>query len=158
VLPQPFTVLEALSATGLRAIRYFKEIPGLSYVVANDLSQDAVHSIERNVLYNGLTTAQVIPHHGDAKYARVASAQGTTDGRLTHSWVHCVDAWSAHRSAVLHAHTVGGASPALDAQSRFTVVDLDPYGSAAGFLDGAVQAVDDGGALSREPRAVARAC
>jgi len=78
-VPQQFTVLEALSATGLRAIRYFKEIPGLSYVVANDLSQDAVHSIKRNVLYNGLATEQVIPHHGDAKYARI---QGTAH----HGW------------------------------------------------------------------------
>jgi len=65
---------------------------------------------------------------------------------------------SVHRSAVLHAHTVSGASPVLDAQSRFTVVDLDPYGSAAGFLDGAVQAVDDGGTFSRRARAVSRLC
>ncbi len=30
---------------------------------------------------------------------------------------------------------------------RFDVIDLDPYGSAAQFLDGAVQAVSDGGLL-----------
>eukprot|EP00795_Rhopilema_esculentum_P012237 gene12237-2871_t len=30
---------------------------------------------------------------------------------------------------------------------RFQVIDLDPYGSPASFLDGAVQAVDDGGLL-----------
>ena len=71
-------MLEALSATGLRAIRYFKEIPGLSYVVANDLSQDAVQSIERNVLHNGLTTVQVVPHRGDAKYGQsTAGVPGT---------------------------------------------------------------------------------
>lgn len=29
--------------------------------------------------------------------------------------------------------------------SRFDVIDLDPYGSAAPFLDAAVQAVSDGG-------------
>mmetsp|Transcript_5010 Transcript_5010/g.12093 ORF Transcript_5010/g.12093 Transcript_5010/m.12093 type:complete len:92 (+) Transcript_5010:49-324(+) len=29
----------------------------------------------------------------------------------------------------------------------FDVIDLDPYGSAAEFLDGAVQAVSDGGLL-----------
>ena len=30
---------------------------------------------------------------------------------------------------------------------RFTIIDIDPYGSPASFLDGAVQAVDDGGLL-----------
>ena len=30
---------------------------------------------------------------------------------------------------------------------RFTVIDIDPYGSPASFLDGAVQAVDDGGLI-----------
>ena len=35
-------ILEALSATGLRACRYWKEIPELGTVVANDFSADAV--------------------------------------------------------------------------------------------------------------------
>ena len=33
-------------------------------------------------------------------------------------------------------------------QSRFDVIDLDPYGSPAEFLDGAVQSVSDGGMLA----------
>ena len=32
--------------------------------------------------------------------------------------------------------------------SRFDVIDLDPYGSPAEFLDGAVQSVSDGGMLA----------
>lgn len=32
-------------------------------------------------------------------------------------------------------------------KDRFDVIDLDPYGSATQFLDGAVQAVKDGGVL-----------
>ena len=32
-------------------------------------------------------------------------------------------------------------------ESRFDVVDLDPYGSPTPFLDGAVQAVSEGGLL-----------
>jgi hypothetical protein len=34
-----------------------------------------------------------------------------------------------------------------DAQNRFDVIDLDPYGTASPFLDSAVQAVSDGGLL-----------
>lgn len=45
-------ILEALSATGLRAIRYAHEIPNVKEVVANDLLPEAVDAIQRNVDYN----------------------------------------------------------------------------------------------------------
>ncbi|KMU90478.1 N2,N2-dimethylguanosine tRNA methyltransferase [Coccidioides immitis H538.4] len=40
-----FTILDALSATGLRALRYAKEIPFATQVVANDLSALAIASM-----------------------------------------------------------------------------------------------------------------
>lgn len=61
-----FSVLEALSATGLRAIRYAKEIPHLAYVVANDLSAAAVDQITSNSEHNS-TTDLVRPNQGDAR-------------------------------------------------------------------------------------------
>lgn len=45
-------ILEALSATGLRAIRYAREIPHVKEIVANDLLPAAVESIERNIQHN----------------------------------------------------------------------------------------------------------
>ena len=103
-------VLEALSATGLRAVRYAREIEGLGAVVANDFSAEAVEAIKRNVEFNGLDPeAQVRPNRGDA-------------------------------NLVMHTSRADGSPP-------FDVVDLDPYGSAAPFLDAAVQAVADGGLL-----------
>lgn len=70
-------VFEALSATGLRSIRYFKEIEGLDSVVANDLSVDAAETIKKNVLFNGLTIEQVIPNQGDANLVMMtATSQG----------------------------------------------------------------------------------
>lgn len=61
------TVLEALSATGLRAVRYYNEIDGLTNVVANDMSAEAVAAIRRNVVYNKLDpVAQVTPNEDDA--------------------------------------------------------------------------------------------
>lgn len=59
-------ILEALSATGLRSIRYFKEIDGVSHVLANDLVPTAVETIRRNVLANGLDPRVVVPNCGDA--------------------------------------------------------------------------------------------
>lgn len=97
-------ILEALSATGLRSIRYAKEIPGLREVVANDLSREACASIRKNVEHNGM--AQLIrPNEGDA--IRVM----------------------------------------YNREERFQVIDLDPYGSPAVFLDSAVQNIKDGGLL-----------
>lgn len=58
-------ILEALSATGLRAIRYGHEVPQVSRVVANDLLPAAVESITRSVAHNGLSHL-VQAHQGDA--------------------------------------------------------------------------------------------
>lgn len=56
------TILEALSATGLRAVRYHKELTGVRCIVANDFSADAVAAIRRNVVYNGIDPeTQVAP-------------------------------------------------------------------------------------------------
>lgn len=46
-------IIEAFSATGLRAIRYGLEIPNVRSVIANDFSQAAVESIERNAKHSG---------------------------------------------------------------------------------------------------------
>ena len=68
-----FTVLEALSATGLRAVRYWKEVEGLESVVANDLDPEAVDTIRMNVLHNGLDPKkEVIPNQDDAVSVMIA--------------------------------------------------------------------------------------
>ncbi|KAF2905205.1 hypothetical protein ILUMI_00982 [Ignelater luminosus] len=48
------TILEALSATGLRSIRYAKEIAGVKQIVANDISRNAVENIKLNVNENNV--------------------------------------------------------------------------------------------------------
>ncbi|KAK9243211.1 N2,N2-dimethylguanosine tRNA methyltransferase-domain-containing protein [Lipomyces tetrasporus] len=63
----PFiTILEALSATGLRAIRYGLEVPLIKTVHANDFSPAAVKAIERNIAYNDGAPGVVVASHGDA--------------------------------------------------------------------------------------------
>lgn len=47
-------ILEALSATGLRSVRYAIEVPGVKEIIANDLSKSAVESIEKNIKHNKL--------------------------------------------------------------------------------------------------------
>ena len=100
-------ILEALSATGLRSIRYAKEISGVKEIIANDLSKRAVDSIQSNVKANEVDNL-VTSSHSDATMVMYNNRKK---------------------------------------EDRFDVVDLDPYGSPTPFLDGAVQAVSEGGLL-----------
>ncbi len=43
--------LQALAASGLRSIRFAREIPGLKSIVANDWSKQAVESIGRRLFF-----------------------------------------------------------------------------------------------------------
>ncbi|XP_038221282.1 probable tRNA (guanine(26)-N(2))-dimethyltransferase [Zerene cesonia] len=61
----PVTILEALSATGLRSIRYAKEVPNVTKIIANDLSEQAVETIKDNVIYNGVDNL-IETSHDDA--------------------------------------------------------------------------------------------
>ncbi|KAK9461118.1 N2,N2-dimethylguanosine tRNA methyltransferase-domain-containing protein [Lipomyces oligophaga] len=106
-IPDRFvTILEGLSATGLRAIRYALEIPEVKTVVANDFSPSAVEAIKRNIDYNKGASGIVEPSIGDV-------------------------------NSVMHAAKL----------KPFHCIDLDPYGTAAPFLDAAVQAVANDGLL-----------
>lgn len=120
-LPKPpsFTILDALSATGLRALRYIHEIPFATSVTANDLLPDATETIKRNVLHNKLEE----------------KIEAVTGNALAHMYnVSCGESKSPKNPTT--------------PRPKYDVIDLDPYGTAAPFLDAAVQSVrDDGGLL-----------
>jgi tRNA (guanine26-N2/guanine27-N2)-dimethyltransferase len=114
-----FTVLDALSATGLRALRYAHEIPFTTSVTANDLLDTATETIKLNVEHNRL---------GDKITAITGNA-------LTHMYTFIGDNCKDEKG-----------NPRVS--EKYDVIDLDPYGTAAPFIDAAVQAVrDDGGLL-----------
>ncbi|KAJ3669970.1 hypothetical protein LUZ60_010294 [Juncus effusus] len=103
---RPPIVLEALAASGLRALRYAREIEGIQKVVALDIEQASVEACKKNIRFNGsVAQAKVEAHQADSRIYM-----------LTHP-------------------------------KEFDVVDLDPYGTPAIFLDSAVQSVADGGIL-----------
>ncbi|XP_066930954.1 tRNA (guanine(26)-N(2))-dimethyltransferase-like [Clytia hemisphaerica] len=102
------SVLEALSASGLRAIRYSLEIADLTHLIANDLSKEAVKSIERNINHNCVAE----------------KVKSSLSDACVLMYQNKFPLWK-----------------------RYSIIDLDPYGSPCQFLDGAVQAVDDGGLL-----------
>lgn len=110
-----FKILDALSATGLRALRYAQEIPFTTSITANDLLPAATKTIELNVKHNQLEN----------------KIKAVTGNALTHMY-----------------SLVGDDCKDGTGSRKYDVIDLDPYGTAAPFLDAAVQAVrDDGGLL-----------
>ncbi|KAF7856378.1 hypothetical protein EAF04_009906 [Stromatinia cepivora] len=110
-----FKILDALSATGLRALRYAQEIPFATSITANDLLPAATKTIELNVKHNKLEN----------------KINAVTGNALTHMY-----------------SLVGDDCKDESGSRKYDVIDLDPYGTAAPFLDAAVQAVrDDGGLL-----------
>ena len=120
-------------------------------MIANDLSSGAVEAIKRNVELNNLSEedapsleksdfregkdfkAKVRINEGDAWYVFLT--------RIL--WVKCMrclpNLLSNLRSALMYSHRSD--------RTRVDCVDLDPYGTAAPFIDGAVQCVNDGGLL-----------
>ncbi|KIK97450.1 hypothetical protein PAXRUDRAFT_824911 [Paxillus rubicundulus Ve08.2h10] len=130
--PYKFVLLEALSATGLRSIRYAKEIPLVRFVIANDLSPSATAAMRRNVEANGLG-----PTTEESEGSGTNNTE--TDGQSKKSSLGKVRINEGDACALMYNHRTE--------KTRVDVVDLDPYGTAAPFIDAAVQAVNDGGLL-----------
>ncbi|KAK0826326.1 RNA methyltransferase tRNA(m5U54)methyltransferase, partial [Friedmanniomyces endolithicus] len=112
-----FRILDALSATGLRALRYAAEIPFATAVTANDMDRSAVQSIRTHVEHNRLSS-------------KITATLGNAIGHMYNV---------AFPPTVTH-----GPTPFT---GKYEVIDLDPYGTAAPFIDSALQALNDGGML-----------
>ncbi|KAI8959982.1 N2,N2-dimethylguanosine tRNA methyltransferase [Daldinia sp. FL1419] len=126
--PTPkFTILDALSATGLRALRYAQELPFVTSVTANDLSPSAVKAIKQNAEHNGVES-KVNATSGDAR-------------------AHMYSLLTYEVPEEKGKNKKGGNKPNRP-NGKYNVIDLDPYGTAATFFDAALNAVrDDGGLL-----------
>ncbi|KAJ4833107.1 hypothetical protein Tsubulata_001094 [Turnera subulata] len=65
---KPPRVLEALSASGLRALRYAREVEGISQVVALDNDKVSVEACRKNIEFNGsVAKSKVESHLTDAR-------------------------------------------------------------------------------------------
>lgn len=158
------SVLDALAASGLRSLRFWKEIPGVRTVVINDMDPAAVEMAKENVERNGfkddlvkdddnyVATAPnaVVSKETDEKEGDAQTTLKESDVRPRGIQILCGDAthemYVSRRSPTLRQRDW---NPTHNHQKpQYDVIDLDPYGSAAPFVDAAVQSVVNGGMLA----------
>ena len=167
----PLRIFEALSATGLRSLRYAAELPPerVALIVANDLEPTAARAIASNAAFNGSCASVVVPNAGDAILVAHLAARGLALLPGMEKW--CIV--PPMRGSTMTSEAGGGSIDNDDRVIRksadengggdshtstpvstptppflFDNVDLDPYGSAAPFLDSAIGAIADGGLLA----------
>ena len=128
------TVLDALAASGLRSIRYWKEIPGIKHVTINDLEEVAVERARDNLRNNKIDSSEILDDNAKRDYGICVNHGDAT---------HVMYMSRRPQSLQINEKT----KLAKRQQPMWDVIDLDPYGSAAPFLDGAVQAIENGGLL-----------
>jgi tRNA G26 N,N-dimethylase Trm1 len=152
----PMRILEALSASGLRSMRYAKELPRdrVEVIVTNDLEEAAVEAIQANIAFNGLAEERganglsklVVANAGDAALVMYLASRGVVLPGL--EWMRRPKP-TRQGEAPPPAPASPPAPSAVPADPFFfDVIDLDPYGTASPFLDAAVQAVGEGGLLA----------
>lgn len=105
---EQFRVFEALAATGLRSVRYMKEIPAITQLVGNDIDKAATDLMKKNFEFNDCPQDKYQVETSDA-----------------------IDLMNQYRRD----------------KTVFDVVDLDPYGTAIPFLEGAITSLANNGLL-----------
>ena len=117
------------------------------YVIANDLSSSATEIMRRNVQFNDLGP-QVSTLAEQDEGRETASIEPLPKPHLGKVRINEGDAWlvSTRADPLLLIHRSSALMYSYRAErQRVDVVDLDPYGTAAPFIDAAVQCVSDGG-------------
>ncbi|KAL0218396.1 hypothetical protein P9112_004049 [Eukaryota sp. TZLM1-RC] len=134
VAARKLRILEGLSATGMRSIRFAKELPGdqVAEILANDLSPEACRLIEQSCIRNSVeSTVKTVC--SDANVLMFLSGKSIS--------------LSSQPVPFSFSNFAAVERPSPWDSTFFDVIDLDPFGSAAPFIDSAVSAVRPGGLL-----------
>lgn len=111
-------ILTAMSATGLRGIRYLKEIPN-STLFFNDICPKAVKAIQENLKHNGIGTFKTFSESENIREYRDRANVTRSDCHVLMNRFH----------------------------SFFDVIDIDPFGSCAEFVNSAFKAIRHNGLI-----------
>lgn len=111
-------ILTAMSATGLRGIRYLKEMDN-AQLFLNDICPKAVETIKKNLELNGFPEYRTVGREDDIR---------TQNERINVLLSDC--------SVLMNRY-----------HGFFDVIDIDPFGSCAGFVNDAFRAVKHNGLI-----------
>ncbi|KAH8581492.1 dimethylguanosine tRNA methyltransferase [Cryptosporidium sp. chipmunk genotype I] len=137
----PITVLEPLGASGLRSIRYIKELPHeIDHVVCGDIDPIAVERMQQNFELNSIPPENYSCICADARKLLSLS---------TPSLIKQITSPSQLSVESIISSILGGGKKVSNslnlASSGFTIVDIDPYGTCVPFIDGTVHACEEDG-------------
>lgn len=135
------TVLEPLGASGLRSIRYIKELPHeIDHVVCGDIDPVAVERMQQNFELNSIPPENYTCICADARKLLSLS---------TPSLIKQVKSPIQFSIESIISSLLGGgkkvSNSSNSSNSGFTIVDIDPYGTCAPFIDGTVHACEEDG-------------
>eukprot|EP00922_Rhytidocystis_sp_ex-Travisia-forbesii_P058341 GHVS01086243.1.p1 GENE.GHVS01086243.1~~GHVS01086243.1.p1 ORF type:complete len:591 (-),score=69.90 GHVS01086243.1:30-1802(-) len=151
-----FTVVEPLAATGLRSLRYLAELDCVRHVVAGDLDPNAVAKIRTNAKVNSVDTETSITLHCREASELLYSLKNQALRRIGQSVCGFKLPDKIEQNILttinwnpLQQQQQQGRSPEVTSlyNRLVDIIDLDPYGSVAPFIDAAVQSVRSGGLL-----------
>ena len=133
-------ILDALAASGLRSIRYWNEVPHVKHITINDMETAAVERAHTNIRLNKLQDSLIADNDTSIEVTR-------PPGIRIHHGDAMHELYLSRRPQQLKL--INNVNSVIESRKncQWDVIDLDPYGSAAPFLDAAVQAVEDGGLL-----------
>ncbi|GIX63261.1 tRNA (guanine(26)-N(2))-dimethyltransferase, putative [Babesia caballi] len=157
-------VLEMLAATGIRSIRYLKELGDyINHVYINDLDRNSAKAISLNCDLNGIPPTRYRAMCADgnqlaqlltppADMLRLMLMNGNIQkipcGFTPTKPFSAID---DHNRTVEQFLNIVAVSEGSDDRTRYRnvvdVIDIDPYSTATVFLDSAIRCVKSGGAL-----------
>ncbi|KAK2195574.1 bifunctional S-adenosyl-L-methionine-dependent methyltransferase superfamily/tRNA methyltransferase [Babesia duncani] len=158
-------ILEMFAATGIRSVRYIKELaPGMvNYVFVNDMDRDSAESIPLNLHANGIdhtkfraicadanNLAHILTPPADILRLMLMnySIQKIPCGYKPFKPLSVMEQYNKRIEAMLNLFAVSPPSADVtEYRNIVDVIDMDPYSSASGFLDAAVACVKSGGIL-----------
>lgn len=111
-------ILTSMSATGLRGIRYLNEIEN-SQLYFNDICPNSVNTIQKNLQMNGFNDFKILTGDYDIR---------NDSKRINITLSDC--------NVLMHRH-----------HSFFDVIDIDPFGSCAEFVNSAFKAIKHNGII-----------
>lgn len=111
-------ILTAMSATGLRGIRYLKEIPK-STLFFNDICPEAIETLKKNLVFNDFDDFKVFGDNENIREYKDRINITRSDCHLIMNRFH----------------------------SFFDVIDIDPFGSCAEFVNSAFKGIKHNGII-----------